>query len=76
MKTHNGVEKTSKRRSKMMEKITKGRPKKMDKKRKKEAEPGWPAYSPATHQSLPASQPAQACPQAGHQREPAGLPAA
>ena len=43
MMTYNGVEEISKRRSKMMEKMTKGRSKKMD----KEAEPVGPASSPA-----------------------------
>ena len=47
MATYNGVEKISKRRSKMMEKMTKRRSKKMDKETKKEAEPDWPAPSPA-----------------------------
>ena len=48
MTTYNGVEKMSKRRSKMMEKMTKRRSKKMVKeKMKKEAEPVWPASSPA-----------------------------
>ena len=36
------------------EKMTKRRPKKMDKKRKKEAETGWPASQPAPNQSQPA----------------------
>ena len=40
MTTYNGVEKMSKRRSKMMEKMVK-------EKLKKEAEPVWPAPSPA-----------------------------
>ena len=43
MMTHNGVEK----RSKMMEKVTKRRPQRMDKERKKEAKTGRPASSPA-----------------------------
>ena len=43
MTTHNGVEKMSKR----MEKMTKTRSKKMDKETKTEAEPVWPAPSPA-----------------------------
>ena len=48
MTTYNGVEKMSKRRSKMMEKMTKRRSKKMVKEKvKKEAEPVWPASSPA-----------------------------
>ena len=47
MMTHNGAEKMTKRRSKMKEKMTKIRPQMMAKERKKEAEPGWPASSPA-----------------------------
>ena len=43
MKTHNGVDKMNK----MVEKVTKRRPQRMDKKRKKEAETGWPASQPA-----------------------------
>ena len=47
MMTHNGVEKMNKTRSKMMEKVTKRRPQRMDKERKKEAKTGRPASSPA-----------------------------
>ena len=43
MKTHNGVEKMNK----MVEKVTKRRPQRMDKERKKEAKTGRPASSPA-----------------------------
>ena len=53
MMTHNGVGKMSKRRFKMIAKMTKRRPQRMVKERKKEAKPGEPASRPEPLQRQP-----------------------